>query len=682
MRFKVKSRVASHEENRRKLCLCCQKKKTDMKLIGNEMKEKIKILSKNIRFTDDRLPTSICSTCRLSVYKSVKSTKTFEFPNYARFTHVPKLTRSKGNESMLVCKCTLCDLVRSDSGAIQKKGPNSPPKKDETIIKQCTKCLSQVGRGIRHRCTQSQKYKNVRNTIQNHLPDKSKEHLACEVIKESVSKKQNNDESQNSNSTISLSQYHGRPLVIDVQPKSQYHGLISADDMLKLQTRFGLSFNTIFGIATFIRITLKDRKCIETDLKCKLRAMSHRLDQYFDVGKAEFKTTKGKISTIEEKQFVFCKNVIELCHHVERERGAVGNYKLGIDGGGNFLKICISIQNDDTTNKVREKRVLRRSYSKDSIDIKFLDSGVKKLLIIGLVESTQENFDNVSLLWFLLKLNEIKCTVATDLKLANIIIGIMTHASKYPCTWCSTSSDELYKIGTLRTIGSIVKNVAAWEEDGAKKERAQLFENCVNKPLFDYDENVEIIDIIPPPELHLLIGTVNKIFEHMLIECKREAEEWVKKCSVSREVYFGKSSFNGNSSRKLLRNIDQLRRISEKYDGHCLKYVKCLEDFDSVVKSCFSSDLDPKFESHILRFEKSYIALDIPLTPKVHALIKHVPYFCGKHEKGLGYYSEQAMESVHADFKKTWNKYKVDKSHPNYSERLLKAICEYNSSHI
>ena len=45
--------------------------------------------------------------------------------------------------------------------------------------------------------------------------------------------------------------------------------------------------------------------------------------------------------------------------------------------------------------------------------------------------------------------------------------------------------------------------------------------------------------------------------------------------------------------------------------------------------------------------------------------------------------SEQGMESVHADLKKTWCKYSISKSHPNkYSENLLKAICEYISGHI
>ena len=188
----------------------------------------------------------------------------------------------------------------------------------------------------------------------------------------------------------------------------------------------------------------------------------------------------------------------------------------------------------------------RLSYS-DNFDVQFLDSSVKKLFIIGIVEATQENFENVSILRLLLKLNKIECTVATDLKMANILIGIMSHSSKYPCKWCTTFSDELHKCGEMRTIRKCIKQFNDWQNNGGKKDKAQFFESCVNKPLFDCDEDTEIIDLIPPPELHLLIGIVNRLYENMLVQFKEEGEEWVKHCYVSREVYFGSSSFNGNS---------------------------------------------------------------------------------------------------------------------------------------
>ena len=49
---------------------------------------------------------------------------------------------------------------------------------------------------------------------------------------------------------------------------------------------------------------------------------------------------------------------------------------------------------------------------------------------------------------------------------------------------------------------------------------------------------------------------------------------------------------------------------------------------------------------------------------------------------GLGWWTEQALESVHADFKKFWMPRKMDMDHPAFGETLLKAICAYNGRHF
>ena len=56
------------------------------------------------------------------------------------------------------------------------------------------------------------------------------------------------------------------------------------------------------------------------------------------------------------------------------------------------------------------------------------------------------------MLWSLLGINEFKGTVATDLKLANMLTGIMSHASSFPCTWCTALKDKLNVCGVYRTL--------------------------------------------------------------------------------------------------------------------------------------------------------------------------------------------------------------------------------------
>ena len=49
---------------------------------------------------------------------------------------------------------------------------------------------------------------------------------------------------------------------------------------------------------------------------------------------------------------------------------------------------------------------------------------------------------------------------------------------------------------------------------------------------------------------------------------------------------------------------------------------------------------------------------------------------------GLGFWSEQSMESGHHDFKLEWEKVKVSANHVDYAERLLNTVVRYNGKHL
>lgn len=219
-----------------------------------------------------------------------------------------------------------------------------------------------------------------------------------------------------------------------------------------------------------------------------------------------------------------------------------------------------------------------------------------------------------------------------------------------------------------------------WQNAGSKPDHAKKYYNCIHPPvIFNKEKDRRFLDILPPPELHLLLGAVNTVYSHMLVDFKTEAEEWAKLCYVQREaLYGGSSQFKGNSCRKLLKNVDKLRRISPV----CSKYVKVFEDFNAVVKSCFGLELEENYCESIDQFKTSYLDLGKDVTPKIHAIFFHVRDFCMKHKKGLGFFSEQAMESVHFDFQTTWNDYKVCENNPEYANRLLRAVSAYNSHHL
>lgn len=353
--------------------------------------------------------------------------------------------------------------------------------------------------------------------------------------------------------------------------------------------------------------------------------------------------------------------------------------KISIDGGGDFLKLCMSIQEVG----VNPSHTGRQKYEDGIASKKFCDTGVKKLFIIAASQSTQENHHNVSQLWAAVNINEsldkFNGTVATDLKLANVLSGIMAHSSRFPCTYCTVSKDTLIENAELRTLGMNLKNYSEWVGAGSLSALSKLYKCCTQAPIITGDPEKLILEIMPPPELHLLLGVVNTIFNHMLAEYEDISLAWAKSCHVVREVRNGNSGFNGNSCKKLLDKVDDLRAICPI---GCLKFVQVLQAFHSVVKACFSTELEPNYERSIKDFKESYLALGVSITPKVHSVFHHVVDYCSKKRTGLGFVSEQVVEAAHSDFEKVWTKYAVPITHRDYEQHLLRAICDYNSLHI
>ena len=99
--------------------------------------------------------------------------------------------------------------------------------------------------------------------------------------------------------------------------------------------------------------------------------------------------------------------------------------KVGIDGESCFLEICLSVF--DMYNLVSDsKRVLPK---------KFKNSGVKNVFLIAANLDALENYQKVKKNWLNLGLLSLerRFITATDLKLCNILLGMMSHSSCQPC---------------------------------------------------------------------------------------------------------------------------------------------------------------------------------------------------------------------------------------------------------
>ncbi|KAK6178470.1 hypothetical protein SNE40_013256 [Patella caerulea] len=354
-------------------------------------------------------------------------------------------------------------------------------------------------------------------------------------------------------------------------------------------------------------------------------------------------------------------------------------------------------------NVIKEDTVVsdskRMKYSEGAFAKNFVDGGVKKLLLIGIVEQVKETYHNLECVLNLIGLDRIDFVCAFDLKLANAFLGIGTHSSTFPCPWCEvpkSSFSDPERVIEMRTLGSIRDNATMYQaalvnHNRKTKLSAADFKSCQNVPLLkNLPNDTVVLDVIPVMELHLVLGIVNRLYDHLdatfrgIEGCDLRAIDWSDKLCIKRPPQHG-GEFNGEQCKKLLQSVHILERLIES-DGTCEsinKIVQTFKMFEDVRQKCFSMKLLPEYDQSIRAFESTYKDLNIPVTSKAHAIFDHVEAFIDRQgrEKGLGYFSEQASESVHADFSLMWRRYKREIEHSEYGTKLLACVVAYSPRH-
>ena len=116
--------------------------------------------------------------------------------------------------------------------------------------------------------------------------------------------------------------------------------------------------------------------------------------------------------------------------------------------------------------------------------------------------------------------------------------------------------------------------------------------------------------------------------------------------------------FKGPSARIVLKNA-HLLATDPSLPRELACFADALSKFNTVVSGCFGTGLEASFNypAEILSFEKAFLKLGISITPKVHAVIAHLPKWLDLGKGPLGNYSEQATESCHYDFLNTLKNY-------------------------
>ena len=206
----------------------------------------------------------------------------------------------------------------------------------------------------------------------------------------------------------------------------------------------------------------------------------------------------------------------------------------------------------------------------------------------------------------------------------------------------------------------------------------------------DEHDDMYVIEKCVPPELHLLQGFVNHLFWNGIVKIVGlgKALLWPKKLSIVHKSYQG-DVFEGNQCRKLLREGDKLQdsEIYEAVGPYRLQpYIASFKAMNKIVVSCFSTkqvDLCD-FDTNISELRNALKSTGVSQTVKIHVILDHLKQaIMLLNNNGLGVWYEQAGVSIHREFVKFWERFKInmieDKSFP---KRLKKAVATFSSQHI
>ena len=286
-----------------------------------------------------------------------------------------------------------------------------------------------------------------------------------------------------------------------------------------------------------------------------------------------------------------------------------------------------------------------------------------------------------------LKLNELDCCIASDLKLINALLGISSHSGKHSCPYCT--GEMTLDSGELRTFGSLAQRYADFAANGSKLKDMQKFKNVIHPSLLKRDPGCTVLSAVPPPELHLLMGAVNWGLEqlyHLMPE--DQLKDRMRTKGISVRGYQG-GGLDGVNSNLFLRHLDFLL-FSVPAEAQPVKEM--LASLKVVVQSCFGTELSPTYKADLSQFRKAASDMIKHLlqarrkvvkpTWKIHILACHVETFLDEKQVGLGIFCEQTSEAAHCVLKPTIQRFKRKVDHRLHGPRLLRAAGDFSSKNV
>jgi hypothetical protein len=115
-------------------------------------------------------------------------------------------------------------------------------------------------------------------------------------------------------------------------------------------------------------------------------------------------------------------------------------------------------------------------------------------------------------------------------------------------------------------------------------------------------------------------------------------------------------------------------------------FISAFKAMNKVVETCFSNlyVVPDVLENQLNHLKKMYIATGLSETIKIHSITCHLKdCIIFLKNRGLGMWSEQTGESIHREFLKYWNRYKINvNDDSDYGTRLKRAVMDFSTDHL
>ena len=184
--------------------------------------------------------------------------------------------------------------------------------------------------------------------------------------------------------------------------------------------------------------------------------------------------------------------------------------------------------------------------------------------------------------------------------------------------------------GVQRTIESLLEFVENYKKFGkGNRKNLKFYFNCEFVPIItgNLDEKETIILCkVPPPHLHLKLGTVNALMKELELIDEDGYRKFLRQLHIVKENYQGKT-FEGNKCSKILKNLELLKSCQVQYEitKSIIGTLQAIKDF---IVACCSKYLKASWKKSIQNVTKTWSFLHetygISIPNKAHIIMAHV----------------------------------------------------------